>query len=365
MSNKCIKVCHVSSVHVRTDTRVAVRECGSLARNGYNVTLVIEGENEDKNGIHFVGVGKQPESRLKRMIKFAPKTYRTAKTIDADIFHFHDPEMIPYALKLKKDGKKVVYDIHENIAATIIDKDWVPSLIRKPLAYFFDLYEQKQVKKFDGIIVVTKGLAQKYKKNAQRIEVVNNYPDLTDIEHHSTPFEMRERIIGYAGNMSALYGEKVIYEAMKGIDATLILAGGYAKEETGNIKVRGRIDRAQVNALYGKSRLGFVLYQPAGNNNESQPAKMFEYMAAGLPIVASNFPLWKEIIEKNKCGICVNPGSSDEVRDAINYLLDNPSEAQEMGERGYKIVSETMNWSNEFKKIEKLYWEIMNTKHES
>ena len=351
---KC-RVCHASSVHIRTDTRVVVRECSSLARNGYEVTLVIEGNDEKKNGINILGVGEQPTSRIKRMLFFAPKTYGIAKKVDADIFHFHDPEMIPYAIKLKKLGKKIVYDIHENNSEAIMDKKWMPLALRKPISALFNLYEQKQVRKFDGIIVVTEGLKNKYEKNAKIIEVVNNYPDLSDIVFHTSNFEDRERIIGYAGNMSELYGEKVIYQAMKGIDATLIIAGGYAKTETSNIKVKGRINRAEVNELYGRSRLGIVLYQPAGNNNAAQPAKLFEYMAAGLPVVASNFPLWRELVEKTGCGLCVNPENSDEVRKAITFLLDNPKEAQEMGKRGHEAVANNMNWNNEFAKIERMY----------
>lgn len=355
MSSDRFRVCHVSSVHARTDTRVVVRECGSLERSGHEVTLVIEGDNENKNGIRIIGAGIQPSSRIKRMIFFAPKVYKIAREIDADIFHFHDPEMIPYALKIKKLGKRIVYDIHENNSAAIMDKKWIPVVIRKPISVFFEQYELKKIKLFDGVIVVTKGLEKKYKKYAQNIEIVNNYPDLSDIVFHEKPFKERDRIIGYAGNMSPLYGEEIIYEAMKGVDGNLVLAGGYATKETENITVLGRINRTEVNDLYGRSRLGIVLYQPAGNNSEAQPAKLFEYMAAGLPVVASDFPLWKEIVEQNKCGICVNPQDPEKVREAIVYLLDHPEEAQLMGRQGYHLVKEKMNWNNEFLKIEKLY----------
>ena len=219
---KNYRICQASSAHIRTDTRVVVRECSSLAKAGYDITLVIEGENEVKNGIKIIGVGVQPKSRIKRMFSFAPRTYKKAKDVPAEIFHIHDPEMIPYALKMKRRGKKIIYDIHEDIPATIIDKEWIPLVFRKPMATLYAFYEQHQINKFDGIIVVTEGLKKKYEKNARRICVVNNYPDLTDITHPTTPFKSRERIIGYAGNMGDLYGEKVIYEAMKGVHGKLI-----------------------------------------------------------------------------------------------------------------------------------------------
>ena len=121
----------------------------------------------------------------------------------------------------------------------------------------------------------------------------------------------------------------------------------------------GKITRAQVNDLYGKSRAGIVLYQPAENHYESQPIKMFEYMAAGLPFVASDFPHWKSIVEKNKCGICVDPSNAEAVREACLYLLNNPSEAQEMGRRGHEAIMSQYNWKNEERKLLGLYDELL------
>ena len=89
---------------------------------------------------------------------------------------------------------------------------------------------------------------------------------------------------------------------------------------------------------------------------------MFEYMAAGIPVVASNFPLWKEIIEENKCGICVEPANVEQISDAVNYLLNNPEEAQRMGANGRKAVEEKYNWNNEAKTLLQLYCDLSETK---
>ena len=124
------------------------------------------------------------------------------------------------------------------------------------------------------------------------------------------------------------------------------------------IKYVGKITRAEVNELYGKARAGIVLYQPAENHYASQPIKMFEYMAAGLPFVASDFPHWKSIVEKNDCGICVDPTNVEAVREACKYLLENPDVAQEMGRRGYDAVIAKYNWRNEEEKLLELYEEI-------
>ncbi len=121
------------------------------------------------------------------------------------------------------------------------------------------------------------------------------------------------------------------------------------------IKYIGKIDRAAVNRLYGSARAGIVLYQPAANHLESQPIKMFEFMAAGLPVVASDFPLWKEIIEGNDCGIAVDPENPEAVRLACMELINNPEKAQRLGRNGKKAVDAKYNWTNEEKKLIELY----------
>lgn len=121
------------------------------------------------------------------------------------------------------------------------------------------------------------------------------------------------------------------------------------------IKYIGRINRKEVNALYGCSRAGIVIYQPAKNHFEAQPIKLFEFMAAGLPIVASNFPLWRKIVEDNHCGICVDPSDVEAVRNACTELLSNPEKSQQLGRNGRKAVLEKYNWANEEKELLALY----------
>ena len=121
------------------------------------------------------------------------------------------------------------------------------------------------------------------------------------------------------------------------------------------IKFIGRITRKEVNELYGKARAGIVIYQPAENHYEAQPVKMFEFMAAGLPVIASNFPYWRKIVEDAKCGICVDPMNPSEVRKACIELLNNPQEGQRMGKAGRTAVLDRYSWNSEEKKLLELY----------
>ena len=124
------------------------------------------------------------------------------------------------------------------------------------------------------------------------------------------------------------------------------------------VKFIGRISRKGVNDLYGSARAGIVIYQPAENHYEAQPVKMFEYMAAGLPVIASNFPLWKKIIEETGCGICVDPKDPKAVRKACLDLINNPQKGEEMGRQGRQAVILKYSWDSEEKKLLDLYSEL-------
>lgn len=124
------------------------------------------------------------------------------------------------------------------------------------------------------------------------------------------------------------------------------------------IRYIGKISRKDVNKLYGSSRAGIVIYQPADNHIASQPIKMFEYMAAGLPVIASNFPLWKQIIEENECGVCVDPTNASDVKNACEKLLHDPQLGQKMGKNGRNAVISKYSWASEEQKLINLYREI-------
>ena len=114
--------------------------------------------------------------------------------------------------------------------------------------------------------------------------------------------------------------------------------------------------------MLNQSKIGIVTLHPKENYLESLPIKMFEYMHAGIPVIASNFPLWQEILTENKCGICVDPFNLDQIAEAIKYLLNNEEDARIMGINGREAVTKKYNWENEVKKLENIYINAFNKK---
>lgn len=220
-----VTVCHVTNAHGEEDDRIFLKECISLANNGYDVYLVERGNTYDKDGVHIIGLGLIPENRLKRMIIGGKRAYQKAMEINADVYQIHDPELLPYALKMKKQGKIVLFDSHEDVPAQIIDKYWIPKIFRYLTAKLYKSYETHVVKRIDAVVAATPHIAEQFVGRAKKIEVINNYPKLDDIKYHERPFAERETIICYAGGIDEIRGEKIMIEAMRDINGTMIIAG--------------------------------------------------------------------------------------------------------------------------------------------
>ena len=229
-----MKVCHLTSAHTNSDIRIFVKECCSLADAGYETYLVAEGESREEHGVHVIGVGKPGAGRRNRMTVFSKTVYETAKALRCDVYHFHDPELLPYGLKLKKAGAHVIFDSHEDVPAQILDKQWIPAPLRKVTARIYRSYETRVVKRLDAVVAATPYIAKQFEGRAKRVVVVNNYPRLDDIQFHDTPFEQREPVVCYAGGISEIRGEKVMVEAMKDVKGTLVLAGPREKSAGGD-----------------------------------------------------------------------------------------------------------------------------------
>ncbi len=355
-----MKVCHVTSAHETTDIRIFIKECCSLQKAGHEVFLVGRGESAERSGVHIVGCG-EPKGRMDRFLFFSKKVCRKALELNCDVYHFHDPDLLRYAGKWRKKGKQVIFDSHEDVPAQILDKHWIPRIFRGTVAKLYKTFENHAVRKLDAVVAATPYIAEKFQNRTVRTCVLNNYPRLDDIQFHPKSFEEREPLVCYVGGISEARGESVMLEAMKKVDGTLLIAGKHEKKrvEAGWIvEYTGQIDREEVNRVYGRAVAGLVVLKPCKNYVNSQPIKMFEYMAAGLPVIYSDFPVWKRIMEETGAGIPVNPEKPEEVAEAVNYLLQHRKEAQEMGRKGREAVERAYSWAEEEGKLCRLYSEL-------
>ena len=372
------RVLMASSVHRWNDVRIYHKEAQSLAKFA-DVRLVAVQNRESSqvpNGgvaVEFLPVnGFQPGNgesiflRLKR-IGMVMKNVLNGKY---DVFHFHDPELIPIGWLAKLKGKHVIYDIHEDYPVQILSKLWIHKFLRKPLSTLFLWLENFSAKRVHFLITAGPLLKERFIKINPMTEVLHNYPLCHEL-NIQTAWKEKRREICFIGNITRIRGLKQVVQALENIEGvTLNLAGNCFSQEfreellkcKGWEQVRewGWADRQTVANIMAISKIGVVTFLPLPNHIDLRSNKMFEYMSAGIPVIASNFQSWKKVIDKHNCGICVDPENPDEIVKAIKFLLENDRIAKEMGENGRKAVESIYNWENEEIILNEIYQCILS-----
>jgi glycosyltransferase involved in cell wall biosynthesis len=371
-----VLIIHFTTVHARTDTRIRVKQAASLAaETGGRVALFVQdgqgGEKDTTTGLEVVDTGPRLSSRSLRMSLGAWRMWRAVRRARHKVAHFHDPELIPVGLLLKLSGVKVVYDVHEDVPRQILGKFWIPVVFRKTVAWAMEAVEWIAGRCFDAIVPATSKIANRFP--VDKTVVVQNFPLLQElVVPDSVPYDERPPHFAYVGGITRARGAKEMVAAI-GIlscgNAVLRLAGAFSPQNLQaeieglegwkRVDFLGWADRKQVAGLLGNVRAGLVLFQPGPNHCSAQPNKMFEYMAAGLPVIASDFALWREIVDGAGCGILVDPQDPDAIARAMQWMLDHPDEAEAMGRRGRAAVEEKYNWEREAEKLIGLYKELM------
>ena len=351
------KVCHFTSAHPRYDIRIFIKECKTLADKGYDISLVVaDGKGDEVNsGVKILDVGKS-SGRLSRMTKSVWKVYIKALSVKADIYHFHDPELIFVAYLLKLKGKKVIYDVHEDLPRQLFAKPYLGKHVARLLSFFVEQIEDFFSARFSGIITVTPFISQRFSKLNLNVQMVCNFPLLSEFSFEPSAAEKQNEIC-YVGSITEERGIFYMLQAMELINARLNLAGVFDTIELRERSVQtfgwkkvnelGFLNRTDVLTIIKNSRVGLSVLKELPNYVDAYPIKIFEYMAAGIPVVASDFPLWKEIVEGNNCGMCVAPENTKAIADAVNSLLNDENSAQQMGTNGKKAIKEKYNWEAE------------------
>lgn len=356
-----VRVVHLTSLHRPDDVRIFLKECRSLAKAGFDVHLVAPGANEElRDGVAVHGFAVPGGPRPLRIVRRLSRVWRAARSIHADVCHFHEPELVPVALLLKLSGARLVYDVHEDHVATQL---YEPYRLGKRLG--FRLLEALARRACDGFVAATPAIAEVFPP--RRTIDVRNLP-LLDALPAAAPARNGRVYAVYVGGLTYPRGLREMVEAARRLrdpKARLVLIGSFGAPEIEHeaeslpgwdrVDYSGHVDHREVQARLAEARVGLVVLHPEESYVESLPTKLFEYMAAGLPVVISDFPYFHSLLDSIGCAIFVDPFDPAEIAAAIDELLADEDTAAEMGSRGAAAVRERLNWENEESKLLELY----------
>ncbi|MEM1244812.1 MAG: glycosyltransferase [Acidobacteriota bacterium] len=347
---------HVSTVHPAFDTRIYERQCRSLAAAGYRVRFLVphHGSPPRDSAVEIVPL-KQYTSRLARVVLGGPRTLLACLRQRADLTCVHDPELIPLALCLKLLGRRAVYDAHEDYVAYFRGHPRLPRMVRHLLAAAMRPLEALAGRFLDFVVVATPAIGRRFPE-AKRC-LVQNFPDVPDA---SSDLEGRTRSIAYLGELNEERGARELLDALSELQekgtTTLAFAGRIRPEALRDelerheawpfVKDHGWVGPEEVVRLLAGCRVGVVPFKPLPNHVESQPRKLFEYMAAGLPVVASDFPLWRTFLEETGAGLtcAVEPHA---LAATLERLLENPEDARRRGLLGHEAARRQFSWQSQ------------------
>jgi glycosyltransferase involved in cell wall biosynthesis len=338
-----------------------------MAERGHKVTLIVADALGDtwNDGVRILDVGRH-QGRMARILRSTKDVYACALKVEADIYVLHDPELIPSGMLLKRAGRKVVFDSHEDVPTQLLGKPYLGPTSAKMVSRAFQTYEHYACKRFDGVVGATSFIRDKFSKINSRTIDINNYPILGEF-NNPLPWSDKAIQVCYVGNISVMRGVKELVKAcgLLRTPTKLTLAGAFETSALAaevsldagwcRVQATGHLDRVGVSNVMAQSMAGLVTLHPQENYLDALPVKMFEYMAAGVPVIASDFPLWRKIIESTSCGMCVDPMNPAAIAGAIDYMITHPDRARQMGTNGRAAAMETYNWHSESKKMLHFY----------
>jgi glycosyltransferase involved in cell wall biosynthesis len=356
-----VRVVHLTSRHPADDVRIFLKECRSLARAGFEVHLVAPGAAEEtRDGVAVHGFAPAEGVRPLRIARRLWRAWRAARAVRADLCQFHEPELVPVALLLKLEGARIVFDVHED---ALRELDSVPDRGggRRIGLRVFQAVARRTC---DAFVAATPAISRSFPPE-RTIEVLNyalpeEFPD--------SPREASGADVVYVGLITRIRGPREMVEAIAAVRdprARLVLIGDFESPELerevrglpgwSRVEYLGRLDRAEVSRQLATARAGLIVFHPEPNHTEALPNKLFEYMAAGLPVIASDFPYWHELLDPIGCASYVDPFDPAQIAAAIDELLSDEDRATEMGRRGAAAVRSRLNWQQEAPKLVELY----------
>lgn len=368
-----MKICILTTGHQALDNRIFYKQALSLRKQYEDITLIVPDERNEytERGIKIIGVKRA--SSLYGRFKLGDTIVAKAIEAKADVYHFHDFELIYKVMKIKKalPDCKIIYDVHEHYPDMMRMSKKIPKLFRPLATFLVDKSELRISRNFDQIITADDAVKERFENHNPRVDVIYNFSDFTP---QDTDITEKEYDVIYQGGITLERGVYNIVQAINILkdrfpDIKMIFVGPFRDKEgreavfkyiedknlDANILFTGNIPHVEVEDYIRKSRIGVVTLLPLPKYFKNIPIKQFEYMSCGIPVVGSDLPPIKRFLTSYNSGIIVDPTKPEEIAKAINILLSDPRLCKEMGDNGIRAVREEYNWGKMEERLLKIY----------
>jgi glycosyltransferase involved in cell wall biosynthesis len=375
------KVAILSSVHAALDNRVFYREARTLARAGYEVTLLaVHDRDEVKDGVRIRALPRA--SRSRRPLLWRALVHMAVET-HADVFHFHDPELLLATPVLRRaTGRPTIYDIHEANADFIAVKDYLPALARRPLSGLIRRWEPRLARRESGLIFADEAIAAAFAAYGGPKATIFNYPGQELIERGVlavTPPRNRDPVVLYLGGMERNRGAALMIAAFAEVvshmpAARLLVVGHFMPPELEGemmadaqrrgiahaLRFTGHVPFERIGDYLAQAAVGWVTWQPYPKNEKNVPTKLFEYMAFGLPVVSSDLPSIRPFVVTDVNGLLVEADNPTAHAAALLRLLQDPTTSESLGRGGRRLVETRFNWEGMEPNLLALYRAVLS-----
>jgi len=373
------RVCVVAPVHVWDDVRVYQKQSRTLADAGYQVSLIARAPSPQTiNGVKIIPPVGSSKFRLLRFLSL-PAVGVQALLQNAEIYHLHNPDTLPIVILLRIFGKKVIYDTHEDFSKKILLKNWIPKLLRRPLAFIVGKSESLVSTIATASIATQQDVVERLNDNA----LLLGNPPRANQELYARVSSLAQEIDSQECQVRAVYIGHInrprgLFEM---VDA-LAIANNTTVNNTTHVRLWliGLADKADLDsassrpgwkyvdyipsltqelafAYVERSDVGLVVINDVGGYAETDPNKLYEYMVFGKPFIASAFEGWMDKLADTDAGWFVEPDSADEIASILLEIAEDGEIAVNKGAKGKDVIRH-YNWETESQKLLELYREI-------
>jgi glycosyltransferase involved in cell wall biosynthesis len=359
---------------------IVIRQGVSLVNNGHKVTYIVSDTEPDEylKGINIISTGYKPKSRLRRMLFSKRHIWTKVKNIDADVFQISEPELLPLGLRLKRNGKKVVFNLREYYPIMVLGKHYLPTYVRKMLSSALEKYMRFSLAKYDATISCMPEINEFIKSRLNKCKVFEDAANFPVVDRNFTlsfdEYKQRGDVVSYIGTIYSISRQEVVFDALAHLPKIHYLLAGVINDPFyyeklihnpywNNVEFINGFKRDALPLIFGRSSIGNVL-RDFSNTETPQGSmsvlKIFECMEAALPILSPDVSLYREFVDRYHCGICVDPNNSEEIKEAIQYIIENKEEAYQMGQNGRRAIIEEFNWESQYQIYEKVLLQVVN-----